>query len=213
MPNIFPDPRTECLDEGIIGVSGIVTVDMLYEAYSRGIFPWPHTEEEVLWFCPDDRGVLFFNELRIPKSLQKAKAKNEFTFTFNTRFEEVIRECAKMPRPDQDGTWITQKMIDAYIEFNKLGYIHCCECWEGNELVGGIYGVKIKNTFSGESMFYKKPNASKLALLTMIEDLKTDGVEWMDTQMVTPVTESLGAKTLTRNEYLDLLENHLGSFK
>lgn len=203
---LFPDPRTDCLDEGIIAVSADLDLTMLLEAYTRGIFPWPYEEDEVLWFCPPDRGVLFFDDLRVPKSLEKAQKKALYTFTFDKAFDRVIEECAKAPRAEQDGTWITQKMLSAYKELFRQGHILCCEAWQGEQLVGGIYGVFIEGIFSGESMFYKKANASKLALLEMIKELQKRGLKWMDTQMVTPVTEALGAKEISRDDYLDLLE-------
>lgn len=204
--NYFNNPRTDCVAEGLLAISEYINSSMLKEAYSNGIFPWPQYEGEVLWFCPDKRGVLFFKDLKINKSLQKAKKKSNFTFTINTVFEQVISECAKQPRAGEVGTWITEQMLQAYKEFYTEGFVLSVECWQDDELVGGVYGILINGVYSGESMFFKKDNASKLALLYLIDYLKAQGLTWMDIQMVTPVTESLGGKEIPRNTYLDLLE-------
>ncbi len=201
----FSNPRTDCVHEGVIAVSFDIDSDLLIEAYSKGIFPWPYEEDEVLWFCPPKRGVLYFKDLKASKSLLKAQKKEEFNFTINQAFDQVIEECAKASRSDNEGTWITKKILKAYKSFYKKGHILCVECWQGGVLVGGIYGVYLKGVFSAESMFYKKPNASKLAFLFLITELKKQGLTWMDTQMVTPVTEKFGAINISRDEYLDLL--------
>ncbi|MEZ4873298.1 MAG: leucyl/phenylalanyl-tRNA--protein transferase [Bdellovibrionales bacterium] len=161
---IFPDPKTDCLVEGVIALSHICTPEMLFEAYSFGMFPWPQKEDEVLWFSPDQRGVLFFEHFHVPKRLQRKLAQVNWRVTVNTAFQNVIEECAKIPRKHEAGTWITRQLIDAYIEFHQLGYAHSVECWDGNELIGGIYGVSVGGAFSGESMFLKKVMLQKLAL-------------------------------------------------
>ena len=176
--------------------------ETLLEAYSFGIFPWPHPELPCLWFCPDQRGVIDFEELHISRSLQKFMRKTNFKVTFNQVFSDVMVECADVPRAGQSGTWITPAILKAYEEFHRRGYAHSVECWSGDKLVGGLYGVYVAGVFSGESMFFKESNASKFCLLKLIERLKENGLTWMDIQMVTPVTESLGGKYITKKQYL-----------
>lgn len=200
----FPDPSQTM--EGIVDMSDDLRVDRLFEAYSFGIFPWPHQELPTLWYCPDERGVLDFPEFHIPRSLQKFMRSCGFRFTFDRCFDEVIGICAKMPRPGQDGTWITDRLLRAYKEFHRAGYAHSLEVWEGEELVGGLYGVYIGGLFSGESMFYLKPNASKAALVKLVEYLSIHGILWMDIQMVTPMMEQFGGKYIPREEFLLRLE-------
>jgi leucyl/phenylalanyl-tRNA---protein transferase len=201
----FPNPKL-ALDEGIIDLSDDLRVDRLLEAYSFGIFPWPHEDLPTLWYCPEKRGVLEFREFRIPRSLQKALKKSPFTYSFDRAFDEVLQNCAFVPRQHQRGTWITKKLMRAYSEFHRAGYAHSLEVWEGDELAGGLYGVYVAGAFSGESMFFKKTGASKFALVRMIEFLKEQGLEWMDIQMVTPLLEQFGGKYISRSEYLRWLE-------
>ncbi len=201
----FPDPSAPTMD-GIVAMGDELGVDTLFEAYSFGIFPWPHPEMLCLWFCTDERGIIDFEELHISRSLQKFMRKTDFHVTFNQAFSQVMGECAKVPRPDQPGTWITPPMLRAYKEFHERGYAHSVECWQGDELVGGLYGVYIAGVFSGESMFFKKSNASKFCLLKLIEKLKENDLNWMDIQMVTPVTASLGGKYISKSLYLARVE-------
>lgn len=199
---MFPNPRSANLD-GIVAIGGALTVKTLFEAYCKGIFPWPQPGYPLLWFSPDPRGVLDFANLRVPRSLTKWAKKNQhLQFTMNQNFSEVIQQCRLQERPDQDGTWILPQMVRSYTEFHKAGYAMSLECWEDGALIGGIYGVLVNGLFSGESMFYKKPNVSKICLLKMIEFLKSKGHTWMDIQMVTPVTASFGGKYISRDEYL-----------
>jgi leucyl/phenylalanyl-tRNA---protein transferase len=195
----FPDPR-HTLHEGILEFSDDLRVERLLEAYSFGIFPWPHEDLPTLWYCPEKRGVLDFNELHVPRSLKKLVAKSEFTFSLNTCFDEVIERCARAARPKQAGTWITQKLTAAYKKFHRAGYAHSLEVWRSEELVGGIYGVYVAGVFCGESMFYVRPNASKLALLRLIVFLRDQGVEWI------PALEHFGGKYISRDEFLRRLE-------
>jgi leucyl/phenylalanyl-tRNA--protein transferase len=203
----FPDPR-DAMIEGVLAVGGLLDEGTLYTAYSKGIFPWPHPDYPLLWFSPEKRGILEFKELHLSRSFQKFLRHHdeEFQVTMDQAFPQVIRECARQPRPGQDGTWILPSMLKSYVDFHKAGYAHSIEVWLNRQLVGGIYGVFVKGVFSGESMFYKTPNASKLALYHLIQILKSWGLEWMDTQMVTPVTESFGGKYLEREEFLEKLK-------
>ena len=201
----FPDPKSQTMD-GIVAMGDELTVDVLLEAYSFGIFPWPHPDLPCLWFCPDQRGVLDFTNLRINRSLEKFLKKTTYHVTFNKAFSLVMSECAQIPRPGQDGTWITSPILKAYLDFHRAGYAHSVECWDGEELVGGLYGTYVAGSFSGESMFYKKSNASKFCLIQLINWLKSQGLNWMDIQMITPVTEQLGGHYIEKNEFLTRIE-------
>lgn len=201
----FPDPH-QGFPEGIVDMSDDLRVERLLEAYSFGIFPWPHQDLPTLWYCPDKRGVLDFADFHIPRSLQKVADKNAFHFTFNTNFDAVIEACARIERPEQKGTWISKKLLQAYRDFHRAGYAHSLEVWDGDFLAGGLYGIYVGGVFCGESMFYLQPNASKLALMKLVEFLTQRGVRWIDIQMVTPVLQRFGGKYLTRLEYLARLE-------
>ncbi|MGZ3744059.1 MAG: leucyl/phenylalanyl-tRNA--protein transferase [Pseudobdellovibrionaceae bacterium] len=203
----FPDPR-EAMAEGVIAIGGILDVGTLYTAYVKGIFPWPHPDYLLLWFSPEKRGILEFSELHLNRSLNKfiRQHESEFQITMDQAFAQVVRECSKQPRPGQDGTWILPAMVKSYIDFHKAGYAHSIEVWHERQLVGGIYGVFVKGVFSGESMFYKIPNASKLAFFHLVQILKSWGLEWMDIQMVTSVTKSFGGKYLEREDFLEKLK-------
>jgi leucyl/phenylalanyl-tRNA--protein transferase len=202
---VFPDPSLD-YEEGLVGVGGSLDVPVLIEAYSKGIFPWPQEGYPMLWFCPENRGVLPFEKFKIPLSLKK-KLKNyqHIQYTKNQDFQAVIRACAEQKRKNQQGTWISESIIKAYIEFHQAGYAHSWEVWEEEELVGGGYGVLCQGVFSGESLFHRKTDMSKLALIQMVEDLKRQGLKWMDTQMVTPLLKSSGAEEIPKKKYLKLL--------
>lgn len=194
------------MDEGIVDMSDDVRVERLLEAYSFGIFPWPHQDLPTIWFCPEERGVLDFSEFHIAQSLEKFMAKKPFRVTFNRAFDVVIEACANAPRPMQHGTWITSRLLKAYKEFHRAGYAHSVEVWDGEDMVGGLYGVYVAGVFSGESMFYLKPNASKVGLVTLVEFLRAHGLMWMDIQMVTPVLSAFGGKYIPRQDFLQRLE-------
>lgn len=202
---IFPDPRKCKNPEGIVALGGNLNPETLLEAYRKGIFPWPCEGYPMLWFCPPERAILKLDKIHIPRSLAKVRRKNEFTFTFNQAFPEVIRSCALAPRPGQEGTWITEELLEAYIELHRIGYGFSVEAWSDNELAGGVYGVAIDGIFSAESMFYRKPSASKLALLHLCDHLRAQGLEWIDIQVMTPHMEALGAELVSRNQFLKMI--------
>ncbi len=203
----FPDPwLLPDESDGLIYIGGNLETDTLLKAYRAGIFPWPlEPAYPLFWFCPEPRGVIELDRLHIPRSLAKIMKKGRYSFTFNQRFREVMEACALQKRPGQDGTWILPAMVPAYEKLHREGWAHSIECWLDGNLVGGLYGVCIDGVFSGESMFHKMPNASKMCLVTIAQKLKSLGLEWMDIQMVTPVTESLGGRYLTRKEFLTKL--------
>lgn len=201
----FPNPL-HASDEGIVDFNDDLRAERLLEAYSFGIFPWPHPDLPTLWFCPPQRGILEFREFHISKSLKKFCRQAPFRVTFDRAFDQVLAACASLPRPGQSGTWITDKLLKAYREFHRAGYVHSLEVWEGENLVGGLYGVYVAGLFSGESMFYLRPNASKFGLVKLIEFLQSNGLEWIDIQMVTPLLKSLGGKYISRADFLARLE-------
>jgi len=216
----FPDPRTYDFPEwvpvgdymyyahDIVAFDVPLTVENLRNAYRNGIFPWYINGVPLPWFCPEKRAVLEFDELKIPRSLAKEQRKGLFTLTIDNAFREVIKNCSGTKRPDQGGTWITKDFIRAYRELHDAGMAHSVEAWdaEGN-LVGGLYGVDAGGVFCGESMFYREPNASKLALLFLIDHVRTRGSTWLDAQVMTPHMKALGAKDISRERFLSKLKN------
>jgi len=196
----FIDPATAI--DGIVAVGGPLTTTNLLRAYCRGIFPWPINETVLPWCCPEERGVLDFDDLHIPRRLARTRNKTTFHFTIDRAFRQVITHCATVQRKHESGTWITRQMIRAYCELHRQGHAHSVEVWEDAELVGGMYGVDACGSFSGESMFSLRSDASKLALLFLIDHLKERGLNWIDIQMVTPHLEALGAKEVPRADFL-----------
>lgn len=201
----FPDPGI-AMPEGVVDVSDDLRVERLLEAYSFGIFPWPHEDLPTIWFCPERRGVLDFADFHVSRSLRKVIERGEFECTFNRCFDLVVDACSQMPRAGQSGTWITERLIKAYKQFHTAGYAHSLEVWHGEDLVGGLYGVYVAGVFSGESMFFLRSNASKVAVVRLVEFLRSQGLKWMDIQMVTPVMGSFGGHYVSRMEYLCRLE-------
>jgi leucyl/phenylalanyl-tRNA--protein transferase len=199
----FPDPRDVVGD--VVYVGGALTTENLLAAYRNGIFPWPY-QSWLPWVSPEQRAILEFKNLHTPRSLRKIQKRTSLTFTIDKAFESVINACALVPRVHEDSTWITPQMIRAYIQLHKDGHAHSVETWEGDGLVGGLYGVDSGGAFSGESMFYLKPNASRLALLHLIEHLKSRGAEWLDIQMMTPHLSALGATQISRDAFLEKLK-------
>ncbi len=200
----FPDPR-HSTPEGIVALGGDLEVESLMLAYRQGIFPWPHPEYPLVWFCPPERAVLEIERLHIPRSLARARKRNPFTFTIDQAFEKVISHCASTIRPSQTGTWITPEMEHAYYQLHQKGHAHSVEVWNENQLVGGIYGVDAGGVFSGESMFHIEPNASKLAILHLLDHLYSRNLNWIDIQVMTPHMETLGARMIPRDKFLKKL--------
>ncbi len=200
----FPDPRYAGY-EGIVTIGGDLNPANLLRAYRQGIFPWPIEGWPLTWFCPEERAILEFKDLHVPRSLARVSRRAPFTFTINRDFNSVILRCAEAARPEEEGTWITPQMIRGYCEFHQMGYAHSVEAWEEGELVGGVYGVDAGGAFAGESMFYSRPSASKLALLHLIEHLRERGAEWLDIQVMTPHMKALGAKLISRDLFLRML--------
>jgi leucyl/phenylalanyl-tRNA--protein transferase len=205
---IFPDP-SKASDEGIVAYGGDLSVNRIMYGYSKGIFPWFNEDDPILWWSPNPRFVLGINDLHISKNLKKTIRKNIFEVKFDTNFEQVIKECAKAKRPDQEGTWITTDMIEAYCDLHKAGFAHSFESYFEGKLVGGGYGVVIGDIFCGESMFALKSDASKVAFVALVQRLKNNGFSLIDSQIYTEYLASFGAKEIPRDTYLSLVEKAL----
>ena len=204
MPQFVP-PRLAG-DADVVGVGGPLTPDTLRLAYGQGIFPWPMTGYPLLWFCPPRRAVLDFDRLHVPQSLARARRRAPFSFTIDKAFDDVIAACRASPRPGQAGTWITAGMVDAYRALHREGDAHSVEAWDpSGALAGGLYGVAAGGVFTGESMFHRAPDASKLALLFLVDFLAARGGTWLDCQVMTPHMQVLGAREIGRDEFLDRL--------
>jgi leucyl/phenylalanyl-tRNA--protein transferase len=206
--NLWFPPVKEALADGLLAIGGDLSVNRLLMAYKAGIFPWFDGEIPV-WWCPDPRFVLLPDELRVSKSMNVLLKRKAFEFTTNKGFTAVIKACKEKEREGQDGTWITDEVELAYTELHKLGYAHSAEVWLDNVLVGGLYGVRMGNIFFGESMFSHISNASKYAFINYVQLLLKDGVQLIDCQVYTEHLESLGARMIDREEFLQYLKHLL----
>ena len=193
---------------GLLAYGGDLSVPRLIEAYKNGIFPWYNEEDEILWWAPNPRMVLFPEEIRISKSMRSLIKKNIYKITKNKAFEQVIKYCAKVKRNNQDGTWLHPEMQQAYIELNKAGKTFSLEVWnENNQLAGGLYVVKSNDkVWSGESMFHLEPNTSKLAFIYLAQMAQQENIEIIDCQMYTEHLASLGAKEIDRDFFMTYFE-------
>lgn len=201
----LPDARRARWD-GLVAYGGRMTIDRLLAAYRHGIFPW--TVEPVTWWSPDPRAIFDLNDIHIPRRLASAVRRHPYRVTLDCAFGAVIRACAEVPRWG-DETWISPEFIAAYNAFHRAGHAHSIELWREGALVAGVYGVAQGGFFAGESMFHKEPNASKIALVLLQRHLRAQGFVLFDTQMLTPVTELMGAKLISREDYLQRLERAL----
>ena len=205
----FPPPNLA--EDGLLAVGGDLRPERLVLAYSRGIFPWYEDGLPILWHSPDPRMVLEADALRTPASLRKTMRKRPYRLTLDTAFAEVIEACARAPRPGQDGTWITSEMREAYVRLFELGLAHSAEAWRGDELVGGLYGVSLGAVFFGESMFARAPDASKIAFVSLVRELRRRGITLIDCQVYTDHLARFGAVEWPRSRYLRALGQSLKS--
>lgn len=206
---VFPDPRNAWEDaHGVIAVGGDLRPERLILAYQHGLFPWYSDNDPILWWCPDPRAVLFLNELKVSKSLRKSIRNKGYRVFINRDFDAVIEHCAYI-RADQEGTWITDDMKSAYQELHRMGLAHCVSVYHDNELVGGLYGPSLGPFFFGESMFSRATDASKIALYYLVEHLKRYDFLLVDCQISNNHLTSLGARDISRDQFLDLLEKHI----
>ena len=191
--------------DGLLAIGGDLSPDRLQLAYRSGIFPW-YEGEHILWWCPDPRFVLFPEELKISKSMRVLLKKDAFEFTVDKAFSQVISNCKTISRKEQMGTWISEEVKRAYTRLHEMGIAHSAEVWQNGELVGGLYGVRMGKVFFGESMFSKVSNASKYAFICFVERLQTENVKLIDCQVYTEHLESLGARMISREEFVSLLQ-------
>ncbi len=203
-------PRPELADEsGLLAVGGDLSVERLLLAYSLGIFPWYNENLPILWHSPDPRMVLLPDELYVGRSLRKAIRRRPYELKLDHDFEQVIARCANVERPEQDGTWVTDDMQRAYVDLHDRGYAHSVEAYQGDELVGGLYGVSLGSAFFGESMFAVAPDASKIAFVTLVEQLAAWHFDLIDCQVYTDHLARFGAAEWPRDKFLLALERSL----
>lgn len=202
----FP-PVEEASYEGILAIGGDLSVERLLLAYNNGIFPWFDADEPILWWAPSERMVVNPMDYKVSKSLRNIINRNIFEVTINRDFESVIKNCQKIERKGQDGTWISDDIIESYTQLHQLGKAKSFEVWQNNELVGGLYGVDLGHVFCGESMFSKVPNASKVAFVKLIEHLKENNYKLLDCQVHNDHLEKLGAFEISRNAFMMILNS------
>ncbi len=200
----FPNVE-EADNDGLLAVGGDLSPERLMLAYRNGIFPWFNEDSLILWWSPDPRMVLFPEKVKISSSMQKVLKSGKFRLSWNTQFEKVIDACAVIKRRDQGGTWITPEMKKAYIRLHQLGFAKSVEVWEGELLVGGLYGIDLGHVFCGESMFSRSSNASKFAFIHLAKTLEEQNYELIDCQVYTAHLESLGAQEIPRKRFVEIL--------
>lgn len=188
-----------------------ITTELLLNAYASGYFPMADDRDakELYWFSPEERGILPLDTFHIPRSLQRFIRNCPYEVTFDKAFEQVIRACADVKSEKRDSTWINDQIIALYCELAKMGYAHSVECWKDGQLVGGLYGVALGGAFFGESMFSMAENASKVALVHLVERLRKLGYQLLDTQYVNEHLLQFGVKSISKAEYMKLLESAL----
>jgi leucyl/phenylalanyl-tRNA--protein transferase len=205
---IFPPPQL-AEDNGVLAVGGDLSEERLILAYSSGIFPWPHEGLPLLWHSPDPRTVLVPSAIHVGRSLEKSIRRGTYEVRLDTAFRQVMRGCSQKERPNQDGTWITDEMIEGYVALHRRGLAHSVEAWRGEELVGGLYGVSLGGAFFGESMFAEAPDASKVAFATLVRQLDRWGFDFVDCQVHTEHLERFGAVEWSRTRFLAALKRAL----
>ena len=204
---VFPPPSLA--EDGLLAVGGDLRPERLLLAYASGIFPWYDEGQPILWHSPDPRTVLDANALHVPASLRKTIRRRPYRLTLDTAFDDVIAACAAAPRPEGPGTWITPEMVEAYGELHRRGFAHSVEVWSGGELAGGLYGVSLGAAYFGESMFARRPDASKIGFVALVEQLVRWGITLVDCQVHTGHLERFGAEEWPRERYLAVLREAL----
>ena len=207
-PYLFPDPKLASA-AGLLAIGGDLTPERLITAYSLSFFPWYNPGEEILWWTPDPRLVLFPKDLKVSKSMRPYFNQNKFRVTFNQNFEDVIRNCKSNDRKGQtSGSWITNDITAAYSRLHDLGYVHSVEVWQDEELVGGLYGIALGKVFFGESMFAKVSNASKFGFISLVQKLQAMNFTLIDCQQETNHLKSMGAAPISREKFMTILEKN-----
>ena len=204
---VFP-PAELAEPDGLLAIGGDLSVDRLLLAYRSGIFPW-YEGEYIIWWSPNPRFILVPDNLYVSKSMQVFIRKTSLQFTINKNFRGVMEACKNSFRKDQDGTWISDEMISAYTKLHQLGIAHSAEAWQDNEMVAGLYGIRMGDLFFGESMFTNISNASKFTFIRYVQQLKSEGVMLIDCQVYTEHLESLGASMISRKDFLNILSQNL----
>lgn len=204
--DLFFPPVSHSNYEGILAIGGDLSPERLQLAYQSGIFPWFNEDEPIIWWSPDPRMVLFLDDLIVSKSMRNILNRNIFKMTFNQNFRDVISNCQQIKRDGQTGTWITNEMIEAYCKLNELGFAKSVEVWQNDQLVGGLYGIDLGHIFCGESMFSLVKNASKVAFITLVNQLKNDNYELLDCQVYNEHLESLGCTEIERKKFISILK-------
>ena len=207
-PALFFPPVSEANKDGILAIGGDLTPARLQLAYKSGIFPWFEDGEPIMWWSPNPRMVLFLDELIVSKSMRNILNRNIFKITFNQNFRDVISNCQNIKREGQNGTWITNDMIEAYCELHQLGIAKSIEVWQNDILVGGLYGINLGHVFCGESMFSKVSNASKVAFIALVNQLKKENYKLLDCQVYNPHLESLGCREINRIDFMEILNSN-----
>lgn len=207
-PALFFPPVSQANQDGILALGGDLTPERLLLAYKSGIFPWFEDGEPIIWWSPNPRMVLFLDELIVSKSMRNILNRNIFKITFNQNFRDVISNCQIIKREGQNGTWITNDMIEAYCELHQLGIAKSIEVWQNDILVGGLYGIDLGHVFCGESMFSKVSNASKVAFIALVNQLKKENYKLLDCQVYNPHLESLGCREINRIDFMEILNSN-----
>jgi leucyl/phenylalanyl-tRNA--protein transferase len=203
--DLFFPPVQEASSEGILAFGGDLSPERLLLAYRNGIFPWFEEDQPIIWWSPNPRMVLFLDELIISKSMRNILNRKTFRVTFNQNFRDVISHCQKIKRDGQNGTWITNDMIEAYCKLNELGIAKSVEVWQNNQLVGGLYGIDLGHVFCGESMFSIVSNASKVAFIALVKLLEESNYKLLDCQVYNEHLESLGCREIDRVDFIEIL--------
>lgn len=201
--NWFP-PVSDAMNDGLLAIGGDVEPERLILAYQKGIFPW-YNEDIPLWWSPDPRFVLFPEELKVSKSMQQLSKRSPFVFSCNQAFQQVLEHCSSSTRPGQSGTWLNENLMQSLLHLHTLGWAHSAEVWQDNQLIGGLYGIRIGKLFCGESMFSRVSNASKFALIRYVQLLQQQGVEIIDCQVYSQHLASLGARMISRDRFIQYL--------
>lgn len=206
-PDLFFPPVDQANRDGILAIGGNLSPERLLLAYKSGIFPWFEDAEPIMWWSPNPRMVLFLDELIVSKSMRNILNRNSFKVTFNENFRDVISNCQNIERDGQNGTWITNEMIEAYCKLHELGIAKSVEVWQDEVLVGGLYGIDLGHIFCGESMFSKVSNASKVAFIALVNQLKAANYKLLDCQVYNPHLESLGCRKIDRIDFMEILKS------
>lgn len=204
--NILFPPLETADENGLLAIGGDLSPERLMCAYRRGIFPWYNEGEPIIWYSPPERMVLFPDDLKVSKSMEKVLKSTNFRISFNEHFKEVIYHCKSIDRPGQKGTWITQEMQKAYIELHELGYAKSVEVWLEDRLVGGLYGIDLGHIFTGESMFSLVSNASKAAFIYLTDFLNERNYLLLDCQVYNEHLSSMGAVEIPRDVFMHYLD-------